>query len=227
MRGLALALLLIGSVASAKTSCTDGLCYADTGGPTGYGHAILGSLPEWREITFQGRRFAFETGFIEDTAPRMADVNGDGLPEALVVHSRPDLGARLVVLSLPDLRELAATPHIGAHHRWLAVVGAGDFDGDGRAEIAYVDRPHLAQELVFLRLQGKELVEVDRLSGLTNHRIGDGTIRSAVRACAGDVLLMSGNWRRISAAKIGRIPQDLGPYSLAAWDRATRCAAAP
>jgi hypothetical protein len=224
MRGLALALLLFGSAASAKTSCTDGLCYSDNGGPTGYDHAILGSLPEWREITFQGRRFAFETGFIEDTAPRMADVNGDGLAEASVVHTRPDLGARLVVLSLPDLRELAATPHIGQNHRWLAVIGAGDFDGDGRTEIAYVDRPHLAQELVFVRLQGKKLVEVDRQSGLTNHRIGDETIRSAVRDCASDVLLMSGDWRRIMAAKIGQMQQDLGPYSPDKWDRALVCA---
>jgi hypothetical protein len=224
MRGLALALLLVGSAASAKTSCTEGLCYSDNGGPTGYGHAILGSLPEWREITFQGRSFVFETGFIEDTAPRMADVNGDGLPEALVVHSRPDLGARLVVLSLPDLRELAATPHIGQHHRWLAVIGAGDFDGDGRAEIAYVDRPHLAQELVFVRLENARLQEVDRQSGLTNHRIGDETIRSAVRDCASDVLVMSGDWRRIMAAKIGQVSQDLGPYSPDAWDRALACA---
>ncbi len=228
MRALA-ALLMLGlaSAAPAKTACTDGLCYRDTGGPTGYNHSIFSTLPEWREITYQGRRFAFDTGFIEDTAPRMADVNGDGAPEALVVHSAPNLGARLVILSLPALREIAATPHIGAHHRWLAVAGVGDFDGDGQAEIAYVDRPHLARKLVFLHLQGSDLVEVDRQSALTNHRIGDDTIRSAVRDCAGDILLMSGDWQRIMAAKIGQPSQDLGPYSPAAWARAKRCAASP
>lgn len=153
MKSLALIAALYGGAVMAKTACTDGLCYTDKGGPTGYNHAILGSLPEWREITFQGRSFAFAEGFIEDTAPRMADVNGDGTPEALVVHSVPNLGARLVILSLPDLREIAATPHIGRHHRWLAVIGAGDFDGDGQTEIAYVDRPHLARELVFVRVK--------------------------------------------------------------------------
>ena len=223
MKYLALVAVLWRGAALGNTACVDGLCYTDKGGPTGYGHAILGSLPEWREITFQGRRFAFETGFIEDTAPRMADVNGDGLPEALVVHTRPNLGARLVVLSLPDLREIAATPPIGQHHRWLAVIGSGDFDGDGLTEIAYIDRPHLARELVDVGLENGHLQEVDRQSGLTNHRIGDETIRSAVRACAGDVLLMSGDWRRIMVAKIGQISQDLGAYSLDAWNRALAC----
>jgi hypothetical protein len=224
MRALALiALLLAGSAASAKTACTDGLCYSDAGGPTGYDHAILGDTPEWREITYAGRSFAFKAGFIEDTAPRMADVNGDGAPEALVVHAVAGLGARLVVLSLPDLREIAATPHIGTHHRWMGFAGTGDFDGDGRIEIAYVDRPHLAQQLVFLRLQGGQLIEVDRQSGLTNHRIGDAYIQSTPRPCAGDILLMSPDWQRIMAAKIGAQPVDLGRFTPQAWARAVQC----
>ncbi len=224
---LALIAVLFAGPAGAETVCTGGLCYTDNGGPTGYDHAILGSLPEWREITYMGRSFSFEDGFIEDIAPRMADVTGDGAPEALVVHSRPNLGARLVVLSLPDLREIAATPHIGRHHRWLAVIGAGDFDGDGRVEIAYIDRPHLAQQLVFVRLEGADLTELDRQIGLTNHRIGDEVIQSAVRHCKDqghDLLVMSGDWRRIMAARMGQPAQDLGPYSPAAWQFAARCA---
>lgn len=227
MKYLALVAALWGGAAIANTACVDGLCYTDKGGSTGYDHAILGSLPEWREVTFQGRSFVFETGFIEDTAPRKADVDGDGMAEALVVHSRPDLGARLVVLSLPDLREIAATPHIGQHHRWLAVIGAGDFDPDGRTEIAYIDRPHLARELVFVRLKNGRLQEVDRQSGLTNHRIGDEVTRSAVRNCAGDVLVMSGDWQRIMAARMGQPAQDLGPYSPQAWEQAMDCANLP
>lgn len=223
MRALALIALLLGSAASAKTACTDGLCYSDAGGPTGYDHAILGDTPEWREITYAGRSFAFEAGFIEDTAPRMADVNGDGMPEAIVVHAVAGLGARLVVLALPDLQPIAATAHIGTHHRWMGFAGTGDFDGDGRIEIAYVDRPHLARELVFLRLQGGQLIEVDRQFGLTNHRIGDAHIQSMPRPCAGDILLMSPDWSRIMAAKIGAQPLDLGRYTPQAWARAAQC----
>ena len=78
MKYLALVAALWGGAAIANTACVDGLCYTDKGGSTGYDHAILGSLPEWREVTFQGSSFAFKTGFIEDTAPRIADVDGDG-----------------------------------------------------------------------------------------------------------------------------------------------------
>lgn len=229
MRALALVAALICAAALAcgaalaKIACTGGLCYSDTGGPVGYDHAILGDTPEWREITYMGRSFSFETGFIEDTAPRMADVNGDGVPEAIVVHSVAGLGARLVVLALPDLRIMSATAHIGTHHRWMGFAGTGDFDGDGRVEIAYVDRPHLAQELVFLRLDQGRLIEVDRQSGLTNHRIGHEAIQSVARDCAADLLLMSGDWRRMMAAKIGAPARDLGPYSASAWARAAKC----
>jgi hypothetical protein len=219
--GLAMALTV--GAANAKSICNQGLCYKSAGAPTGYDHAILGNLPEWRDITYQGRSFRFQRGFIEDTAPRMADVNGDRIPEAIVVHSVPNLGARLVVLGLPHLNEMAATPHIGTHHRWLAVAGIGDFDGDGLVEIAYVDRPHLARQLAFVRLEDGALNEVDRQNGLTNHRIGDETIQSAARACAGDVLLMSGDWQRIMAAKIGQKPLDLGRFSAPAWRLALTC----
>ncbi|MDZ7905564.1 MAG: VCBS repeat-containing protein [Cypionkella sp.] len=223
MRRLVAALMLMASAAGAKTVCDGPLCYTDTGGPTGYDHAILGDLPEWRALTYQGRSFAFADGFFEDTAPRMVDVTGDGAPEAIVVHTRPNLGARLVVLSLPDLREIAATPHIGRHHRWLAVAGVGDFDGDGRVEIAYVDRPHLARELVFVRVQGGRLREIDRQTGLTNHRIGDEIIRSVARPCGGDLLLMSADWQRMMAAKIGAPAVDLGPFAPEAWASAQNC----
>jgi len=229
MRVLAVIALLSGggtaAAAPATTACTDGLCYTDEGGPIGYVHAILGDTPEGRKVTFAGRSFAFEAGFIEDTAPRMADVNGDGAPEAIVVHSVAGLGARLVVLALPDLQIIAATPHIGMHHRWMGFAGTGDFDGDGRIEIAYVDRPHLAQQLVFLRLQGGQLIEVDRQFGLTNHRIGDAYIQSTPRPCAGDILLMSPDWSRMMAAKIGAQPVDLGRFTPQAWARAVECAA--
>lgn len=215
-----IALVLLASPAMAKTACTQGVCYSDQGGPVGYDHAILGDTPEWREVTYQGKIFRFDTGFIEDIAPHIADVNGDGLPEAIVIHSDFDLGARLVVLSLPDLNMIASTPHIGAYHRWMAVAGFGDFDSDGRTEIAYVDRPHLARELVFLRLEGNQLREVARAPGFSNHRIGDSAIQSAVRNCgSGDALILpSADWSRILAARIGSA-KDLSANSPANWRR--------
>lgn len=219
-----IALISLTSPAMAKTACTQGVCYSDQGGPVGYDHDILGDTPEWREVTYQGKTFRFDQGFIEDIAPHIADVNGDGQPEVIVIHSDFDLGARLVVLSLPDLTMIASTPHIGAHHRWMAVAGFGDFDGDGRTEIATVDRPHLAQELVFLRLYGNQLREVARQQGFSNHRIGDDVIQSVTRNCgAGDELIIpSADWSRILAARIGTA-EDLAANSPVNWRRAVAC----
>ena len=218
------ALILWASPLMAKTACTQGVCYTDQGGPVGYDHAILGDTPEWREVTYQGKTFRFDAGFIEDIAPHVADVNGDGQPEAIVIHSDFELGARLVVLSLPELQIIAATPHIGAYHRWMAVAGFGDFDSDGLPEIAYVDRPHLARELVFLRLESNQLREVARQKGFANHRIGDSLIQSAVRNCGkGDeIILPSADWSRILAARIGT-STDVAANTSANWRSALAC----
>ena len=75
-------------------------------------------------------------------------------------------GAALAIYDAQGLR--AATPFIGQPHRWLAPAAIGDLDGDGRVEIAYVDRPHLRRELVFVRLEGDRVVEIARQAGLTN-----------------------------------------------------------
>ena len=92
------------------------------------------------------------------------------------------LGASLAVYG-PSRQARTPTPFIGQPNRWLAPAGIADFDGDGRVEIAYVDRPHLLGELVFVRLEGDRLVETARLPGLTNHRIGDDFISGGVRDC--------------------------------------------
>ncbi len=93
-------------------------------------------------------------------------------------------GAQLAVYGVAgdSFGLIAATAPLG-RHRWLAPAGIADFDGDGRVEIAYVDRPHLTRELVFVRLEGDRLVELARLPGVTNHRIGDDVISGGLRDC--------------------------------------------
>ena len=107
-------------------------------------------------------------------------------------------------------------------------LGAADFDDDGRIEIAYVDRPHLARELVFVRLEGGRLREIARAPGFSAHRIGDTTITAAVRISSDDraeVLLPDADWARILAVSLseGRITaRDQGKLSAARLARATK-----
>jgi FG-GAP-like repeat len=152
-----------------------------TGPTTIYDHHILGRDVEPEGLfvfwSFSSCRVVHAgAGHVfEDIAPRFADIDGDGFLEIVVVRTSIAKGAQLAVYALRDgkLVLVASTPYIGQPHRWLAPAGIADFDGDGRIEIAFVDRPHLLGELVFARLEGKTLREVARLGGVSNHRIGD------------------------------------------------------
>ncbi|MGQ0564297.1 MAG: FG-GAP repeat domain-containing protein [Gemmobacter sp.] len=249
---LALPTLTVAQTTERHSACIAGdggwirkVCFTESDDPARYGHSVLGETPEWTAITvFNGpearlaadgnRRANTIIGppdhIFEDIAPRLADLDGDGRPEVITVQSSFDKGARLVVYAVtPEPRQLAATPYIGQPLRWLAPAGVGDFDGDGRPEIAYVDRPHLARELVFVRLQGNRLVEIARLPGLSNHRIGERTITAAVRTCPGgtEVVLPDAAWTRLVAARLDGariVTRDAGPYrGKASLARAAAC----
>ena len=174
--------------------------YADP--TTRYDHGILGDAIEWGtlEITLDDgttRRFILpETLVFEDTAPRLADLDADGSPEVIVVESSLTAGARLTVYG-PNGR-LAMTDYIGRKNRWLAPVGAADFTGDGRLEIAMVVTPHLAGRVDLLAFDGSSLTLIARTSGLTNHRIGDPDIAGGIRICQNtpQMILAQMPWRK-------------------------------
>jgi hypothetical protein len=150
------------------------------GPTTRYGHGVLGDGVEaggLRIVLADGRSLQFDLepdSVFEDLRPRLADLDGDGLEEILVVRSYLDRGAALTVFGLADgaLVRRAETPAIGLSHRWLNPVGAGDLDGDGRPEIAYVETPHIGGILRIWRLEGGRLVELARAEGFSNHAIG-------------------------------------------------------
>lgn len=161
---------------------------------TRYDHGVLGDAVEWGTLELSlsdgtTRRFILpDTLVFEDTAPRLVDLDADGSPEVIVVESSLTLGARLVVYG-PTGR-LAMTDHIGRKNRWLAPVGAADFTGDGRSEIAMVVTPHLAGKLVLLAYNGSSLSEIASTDGLTNHRIGDPDIAGGIRICDASVQII-------------------------------------
>ena len=157
------------------------------------GHQSL-SLPE--ELVF------------EDIAPRLADLDGDGRLEIIVVQSHQRQGAQLAVFRPAadgvGLDLIAATPFIGRSNRWLAPIGVADFDGDGVQDIAYIDRPHLARTLRVWRFEGTSLRELTSLEGLTNHRIGEPFITGGVRDCGTGPEMITANrgWSQVMATQL-------------------------
>lgn len=139
----------------------------------------------------------------EDFAPRLWDINGDGLPEIVTVESDLSKGARLAVWEVKEgrLRRLATTAYLGTRHRWLAPIGAADFDRDGAIEIAYVEKPHLARVLRLVRLEGDQLIKVASLAGVTNHAIGQEQVESRVRRCRGvpEIVALSADGQHVLA----------------------------
>ncbi|OIP83472.1 MAG: hypothetical protein AUK37_07225 [Rhodobacterales bacterium CG2_30_65_12] len=203
---------------------------------TAYGHGALAGGE------YAGLRIGYDDGadkvirfpgaVFEDTAPRLHDVDGDGRPELVVVVSDFAAGARIVVLGQDGtgLRVLGQTAPIGQRHRWLAIAGIADFDGDGRDEIAYIDRPHLAKTL---RLVSVEIIggtarftPLAEAAGLTNHHLGAADIEGGLRACPGAapvVVSADGGWRDVVETRLvgGRLASTpvapyTGPASLAA-----------
>lgn len=168
-----------------------------------YDHAVLGDALEWGGLELvltDGTRLRItlpKSRVFEDVEARLGDFDGDGRTEVMVVETDIARGAALAIYDASGKR--GATAPIGQTHRWLAPSGWGDFDGDGRIEIAYVDRPHLARELVLLRLDGTRLTEIARMAGLTNHRIGDARIQGGLRRCAGrdSLILANATWSEV------------------------------
>ncbi|QQA44003.1 FG-GAP repeat domain-containing protein [Pelagovum pacificum] len=201
-------------------------------GPTDrYPHGALGDPFEWGTLVLERNQCPGCAGIerdtltinlppelvFEDTAPRLVDVDGDGLRDVITVQSHRDYGARLAVFdSLGAV--VAATDRIGQPNRWLAPLGAVDLDGDGRVEIAYVDRPHLAKRLIVVEYREGTLTPEAVAEGHTNHRFGDPEIGGGLRLCDGaaEIITASGDWTRVLATSLRNgvlSSRDLGPYT--------------
>ena len=182
-----------------------------------YPHNVLGDLPGFGalEVGLAGgtrlRLVLPEARVFEDIAPRLWDIDGDGIPEIVAVESDQRLGARLTAWTVQQaaggthgISLRAAGDFIGTRFRWLAPVGIADFTGDGRPEIAYVAMPHLARRLVLVRLEGERLVPVAQLDGISNHRIGEAFMTGGIRDCGTgpEMLLPTSDWQQIARVRV-------------------------
>lgn len=145
-----------------------------------YGHFALGRPHEYavlQVITSNGRSLELrlpDDEVFEDLAPRLVRLAENEPQELLTIVSRRDGGARLVLFRLgaEGLQLGAQSKAIGTPMRWLNPVGAADFDGDSRSEIAAVITPHIGGILKLYQRRGVELVELVSLGGFSNHVYG-------------------------------------------------------
>ncbi|MEM6728214.1 MAG: VCBS repeat-containing protein [Pseudomonadota bacterium] len=208
-----------------------------------YPHGVLGDPSEYLtlEVTLSDgtrQRVTWDRPMVfEDTAPRLVEIDGLPGPELLTVQSHERLGAQFQVYGMRGGRvaPIVSNPFIGTRFRWLGIVGAGDLDGDGAVEIAYVDRPHLAKTLRVWRIvdagEGFEAVEIASLSGVTNHRIGETDIAGGIRECGGgpEMIVADAGWRDVLAVRFANtdlVAEPLGPHrGRGSFETALRCEA--
>lgn len=161
-----------------------------------YDHAVLGDDIEAGGLAARTQRklrvehLLPETEVFEDRMARLVDLNGDGRDEIVVVQTHVNRGAALAIYGLlpgkeaPRLALLAKSPYLGGKYRWLNPAAAGDFDGDGQTEIAWVEMPHVKGVLKVARLErhgGRHVLrELGSLAGFSNHRKGSRELQEAV-----------------------------------------------
>ena len=180
-----------GALAGSRVQSAGAITVHIAGPTTAYEHGALGGRAEARELVVSERqavamaagaqkvpvaRTRVEAGpdaVFEDREPRLADLDGDSVPEVLVVKSYLERGSALAVVAKRDgdWRVVAETPPIGTPRRWLNPAAVAAVGGGG-PEIALVRSPHLAGVLQVWAFDRDRLVLRAEAVGYSNHVFG-------------------------------------------------------
>ncbi len=153
-----------------------------------YPHRSLGSTTHAGSVTVQlksGKTVAYElpvSRVFEDLSPRLVDLDNDGKDELVLIESDALRGSSVVVLGLraEKLIELARSPPAGSTFRWLNIVGAADFDGNGKIDIAAITTPHIGGTLKLYHYRPPQLEAYASSMDVSNHLMGSTEQQMAV-----------------------------------------------
>jgi hypothetical protein len=155
-----------------------------------YDHAVLGDKIEASSLmieTRDGKRHVVrlkDDAVFEDLEPRLADLDGDGRDEIIVVKSYIKRGSSLAIIAerKGQYEIVAETPPIGQPHAWLNPAGIADFNGDGKPDIALVRMPHVLGTLELWSFIDKRLRKIGEIADATNHIAGTRTLNMSAAA---------------------------------------------
>lgn len=195
-----------------------------------YPHGVLGDTIEATAVRVRTRDGSIlsyvlpEDSVFEDLVPRVHDINRDGLDEIILVRSRQQSGASLMLLGIREGRlvPLAESEPMGSRNQWLNPVGVADVDGDGQLELLVVISPHENGTLIEYKFDGLSIVPGHRIVGVSNHVAGTRALgMSALMDANGDgiadVLLPSADRRSLRAITFGSgVPLEFSRFSLPA-----------
>jgi hypothetical protein len=157
---------------------------------TRYDHGVFGNKIAAGALVIERRDGKRQTvrlkpdAVFEDLAPRLADLDGDGHDEIIVVKSYLKRGSSLAVIAerRGKYEIVAETPPLGAAHRWLDPAGIADFNGNGKRSIALVRQPHGIGSLELWSWRDGELRKAAELPDIANHIAGTRAIAMAAVA---------------------------------------------
>jgi len=153
-----------------------------TGTTRRYDHGVLGDDVEAIGMAIElagGRRLELKLGpesVFEDRLARLTDLDGDGKDEII-----------------------AETWPIRIPHRWLNPVGVGNFDGNGRAQVALVKTPHIGGKLEIYALESGSLRLKGKPAIFKPYHWRTGTGEGGVIDIDGDgvhEIVLPGSWKR-------------------------------